>query len=396
MRTLTAIILVAWLNACNKGENNGNGVAGDHPEALKIEVENSSNLWRKDAVVFLPVEKIKAKHPHFNANAFVIFHEQQGLASQANDLSGDGNVDQIVCLADFAPNETNALSVRYATSGALLREYPKRTQAELSHKFGGKFVNRKYEGGAFQNVQYLRVPPEHTDHSFYICYEGPGWESDKVGYRFYLDWRNASDIFGKKMPEMVLQNAGQDGFDSYHEMVDWGMDILKVGESLGMGPLAVWRDGKANRVSQTDRVTCAIVASGAVRSQIQTKYFGWKIGGGSYDVVSNLPITAGSRLTKHEIEILGNPENLCTAIVKLENSALLSPPETNTGWTYLATYGKQSLANDHLGMAVLYRKNDLIGVTGDQHSHVVVLRPATKNFMKARLLRRTAMSICSK
>jgi hypothetical protein len=209
-----------------KGENNGNGVAGDHPEALKIEVENSSNLWRKDAAVFLPVEKIKATPPHFNANAFVIFHAQQGLASRANDLSDDGNVDQIVCLADFVPNETKALSVRYATSGALLREYPKRTQAELSHKFG---------------------------------------------YRFYRDWRNASDIFGKKMPEMVLQNVGQDGFDSYHEMADWGMDILKVGESPGMGSLAVWRDGKANRASQTGRVTCAIVANGAVRSQIQTK-----------------------------------------------------------------------------------------------------------------------------
>jgi hypothetical protein len=268
------------------------------------------------------------------------------------------------------------LTVRYAKSGELPREYPKRVQAELSHKSGGKFVNRKYEGGAFQNVQYLRVPPEHTDHSFYIRYEGPGWESDKVGYRFYLDWRNASDIFGKKTPEMVLQNVGQDGFDSYHEMADWGMDILKVGESLGIGSLAVWRDGKANRVSQTDSVTCTIVANGAVRSQIQTKYFGWKIGAGSYDVVSNLSITAGSRLTKHEIEISGNPENLCTGIVKLENSALLPPPETNTGWTYLATYGKQSLANDHLGMAVLYRKNDLIEVTGDQHSHVVVLKPA--------------------
>lgn len=154
------------------------------------------------------------------------------------------------------------------------------------------------------------------------------------------------------------------------------MDILKVGESLGIGSLAMWRDGKANRVSQTDSVTCAIVANGAVQSQIQTKYFGWKVGDGSYDLVSDLSITVGSRLTEHAIAISGTPENLCTGIVKLENSTLLTTPETNSGWTYLATYGKQSLAEDHLGMAVLYRKNDLIEVAEDQHSHVVVLKPA--------------------
>jgi hypothetical protein len=370
------LIVVASLWGCSATDQTSANLEKAYPETLTFSVKNTAIHARKDAAVVFETTKINAKSPDFNDKAFVILSEGKELASQANDFDGDGNADQIVCVADFAPNETKALTMRYAKSGVLPREYPKRTQAELSHKVGGKFVNRKYEGGAFQNVQYLRVPPEHTDHSFYIRYEGPGWESDKIGYRFYLDWRNATDIFGKKTPDMVLQNVGQDGFDSYHEMADWGMDILKVGESLGIGSLAMWRDGKANRVSQTDSVTCAIVANGAVQSQIQTKYFGWKVGAGSYDVVSDLSITAGSRLTKHAIAISGNPENLCTGIVKLDSTKLLSSPETSEGWAYLATYGKQSLANDHLGMAVLYRKNDLIEVSEDQFSHAVVLKPA--------------------
>ena len=86
----------------------------------------------------------------------------------------------------------------------------------------------------------LRVPPEHTDHSWFIRYEGPGWESDLVGYRFYLDWRNATDIFGKKDHRYgACKDVGQDGFDSYHEPADWGMDVLKVGESLGIGALGL-------------------------------------------------------------------------------------------------------------------------------------------------------------
>lgn len=154
------------------------------------------------------------------------------------------------------------------------------------------------------------------------------------------------------------------------------MDILKVGESLGIGSLAMWHENKAQRVAQTDSVTCAIIANGAVQSQIQTKYFGWKAGAGVYNVVSNLSITAGSRLTQHDVEIDGNPENLCTGIVKLDSTTLLSSPESSEGWVYLATYGKQSLANDKLGMAVLYQKTDLIEVTEDQFSYVVVLKPA--------------------
>ena len=376
MKTLLSIGLVALLLGCS-AKDDGNAVLKKaYPEVITLPVKNPADFARHEAAIVLEIVKLKAKASDFNDKAFVILSEANELASQANDLDGDGNAEQIVCVADFAPNETKPLLVRYAKSGALTREYPKRTQAELSHKVGGKFVNRKYEGGTFQNVQSLRVPPEHTDHSFYIRYEGPGWESDKVGYRFYLDWRNATDIFGKKTLNMVLQDVGQDGFDSYHEMLDWGMDVLKVGESLGIGSLAMWQEDKANRVAQTDSVACAIKANGAVQSQIQTQYFGWKIGNSSYNLISNLSIAAGSRLTKHVVNISGNPENLCTGIVKLDSTKLLISPETSEGWVYLATHGKQSLANDKLGMAVLFRKNDLMKITEDQHSHVVVLKPA--------------------
>ena len=109
---------------------------------------------------------------------------------------------------------------------------------------------------------------------------------------------------------MVLQGVGQDGFDSYHEMSDWGMDVLKVGESLGIGSIGMWHDNKVHRVSQTDSVTCEIVLNGAVESLIRTKYFGWKVGDGNFNLNSELSIFAGSRMTKHHLQIGGNPENI--------------------------------------------------------------------------------------
>src|SRR5699024_10733179 len=102
---------------------------------------------------------------------------------------------------ELAANADITYTIRFNKEGEQTHNYKKRTQAELSIKKGGKFENREYIGGKFENVDSLRVPDEHTDHSWFIRYEGPGWESDKVGYRFYLDWRNATDVFGKTTEE---------------------------------------------------------------------------------------------------------------------------------------------------------------------------------------------------
>ncbi len=169
-----AIAIAASLLGCSAKDESNGILKKTFPESIILSAKNPTALARQDAEIVLEIAQLKAKALEFTGAAFVILADIKELASQAKDLDGDGNADQIVVVADFAPNETKALTVRYAESGELPREYPKRTQAELSHKFGGKFVNRKYEGGAFQNVQSLRVPPEHTDHSFYIRYEGPG------------------------------------------------------------------------------------------------------------------------------------------------------------------------------------------------------------------------------
>ena len=78
------------------------------------------------------------------------------------------------------------------------------------------------------------MPDEHTEiHLFSVGIKGPGWESDKVGYRFYLDWRNAADIFGKKVDTLVLQDVGQDGLIRSHHGV---LMSLKLENHLVLDP----------------------------------------------------------------------------------------------------------------------------------------------------------------
>jgi hypothetical protein len=251
----------------------------------------------------------------------------------------------------------------------------KRTLAELWYKTGGHFEGGKYIGGTeFRKFNSLRVPDECTDHSFYMKYEGPGWESDKIGYRLYLDWRNAIDIFGKKVDTLVLPYIGQDGYESYHLMSDWGQDILKVGESLGIGTLGYWDGKRAQRIAETDSVICRIAQDGNDRSEVQIDYYGWKIDNTSVNLSSSLSIEAGSRDTKYLIEFEGTLPNLCTGIVKMEETATILG-KNNKGWNYLATWGKQSLAGDSLGLAVLFKADQLKEITSDEVSHVIVLTP---------------------
>jgi hypothetical protein len=352
---------------------------------LTVEVSNPTDNSFIDVAIRLDdPEFIKKINTPELAN-FVVKAGEKLLPFQLIDNEKDGNIDQLLVLCNINKQEKYKIKIVPGTEEKPV--FIKRTQAELSVKEGGKWEmvtkengSRQFEyiGGIFKNIEKLRVPDEHTDHSFYIRYEGPGWESDKVGYRFYLDWRNATDIFGKKTTDMVLQNVGQDGFDSYHEESDWGMDILKVGESLGIGSIGYWNGKKALRVADTDSIICEIRQNGVIQSEIVTTYYGWNDAGKNLNLISRISIQAGSRLSLENIVLSEDIENICTGIVKHDSTQVLSSSTNSEEWSYMATYGKQSLNNDYLGMVIFYKNSDLIEIQEDEYSHVLVLKPHNK------------------
>lgn len=168
-------VLFIILSGCTCGD-----LAREYPESFVLEVTNGIDIERKDASVFVNITMIKEKHPDFNPGAFVIMGDGKELSSQMANIAIGDKGEEIVFLADFSPKETKKLTVRYAKQGEKNREYLKRTQGKLSIKSGGKWAGNKYEGGTFKDTNYLKAPVEHTDHSEFIRFEGPGWESDKV------------------------------------------------------------------------------------------------------------------------------------------------------------------------------------------------------------------------
>lgn len=102
---------------------------------------------------------------------------------------------------------------------------------------------------------------------------------------------------------------------------------MKVGDAFGIGAVGIWENGKVERVSKTDGLICEILADGPVHSLLRIKYLGWKTNSGKYDLTSRLSITAGSRLTKHNIIVDKDIDNLCTGIVKNQESVILKSEE---------------------------------------------------------------------
>ncbi len=336
---------------------------------VKVQLQNPSNYVRSESLKIdidpgLADELVLNKHG---------LYQGAGAKIELIKSKENGMLETLVIQTDVEANSIK--EIRLNDLEFVSPETQNRTQAEISVKEGGRWVDRAYkEGQGFKNLDYLRVPDEHTDHSYYIRYEGPGWENEMIGYRFYLDWRNAIDIFGKKTDSLVLQNVGQDGYESYHHMADWGMDIMKAGKSLGIGSVGHYDNGKVLHFQETDSVTCEVVNNEALLSSIETNYYGWKTSSGTVSLKSQIEIKSKERAVKHNILLTDSIKGICTGIVKHKKGEKLASLIGSNGWAYLATYGDQSLVEDGLGMGLIYNVKDVEYLVEGEHDHLIVFK----------------------
>ncbi|GLB48046.1 DUF4861 family protein [Neptunitalea lumnitzerae] len=252
------------------------------------------------------------------------------------------------------------------------------TYAELSIRAGKDWEPKKFGGGAFKNVDSLQLPEGHSDHAYYIRYEGPGWENSQVGYRLYLDWRNAIDIFGKKVDSIVLPYVGQDDYERYHHEAPWGQDILKAGKSLGIGSFGRFMNDTVAHFKNVDKTVC-YVKNDTGKSTVSISYTGWHTGEVSTDLEANLTIYPEDRFTKTEITSSEAFEGFCTGIVKFKDIPLKEKKSAKGTWGYIATYGTQTLVSDtdKLGMAVFYKTAEVATTQEGPHDHLVIFKPFT-------------------
>ncbi len=338
---LMCAVILTGITACTK--NNSlvltNPLAVDRPDETII--LKRADLEAKVGVVpegFAPVLKLNG----------------QNIPSQADDLNGDGNWDEIAFTVHFKASETINLTVEKIA----LAQYPvfeKRTNVRL----GILQADHSY-----LEVDHYMAPSCKDSFKIIAQGESVSWENDKMGFRNYFDCRNVKDLFGKLKPGLIIDKIHTPEIPNYHVLSDWGMDILHCGSSVGSGGLAMLEADSLYRLGSTDGYEYKKVLEGPVRSVFDLIYTGWNVADQNLSAVERISIYPGKYWFQSDVTVSGfsGEKQLVTGIV---TSLLKNEPvdfEANADYRSIATLDVQSLNTDELGMAVLLKNDEVTKV----------------------------------
>lgn len=379
------MVIALAVTACNEpGQQKG-----------QLVIENKDEVDRPNELVVLKRSELQSKVDSLTPGKYILLQEAgRPLVVQHDDLDGDGNWDEIAFLislngkgAQTGGKKTLDISVSDApaTVKAVVRAHVRHMRKNADNTFGDDLVIDSMPAGQpatdFSKQAY---PPFLT--------EGPSWENDKVGFRLYFDVRNGKDIWGKITSRMVLDEVGRDTANNYHAIADWGMDILKVGKSLGAGALALAVKTSAGKDTlvrlgnvNMGLVTYQKITDGPVRAIFRLHYPAWKIldSVAPVSLTEEISIWGGQYFYESKVTINGAPAGarLVTGIVNLHSKEAKNIEES--GYKVLYTYDAQSEKKDNLGMALLVSNEVFDGFittpnanTDIQNTYAIALKTA--------------------
>jgi hypothetical protein len=234
----------------------------------------------------------------------------------------------------------------------------------------------------YVSVKSLDLPATHVIGNKYFPYEGIGWENDLIGYRIYIDERSVADVFGKKTPGVALSKM--DYRNKYHEMAEWGMDVMHVGPSQGIGGLGLIRDGKLGRFGKQAKVRAEVIRQKGREASFRLIHSAVPLDGGALGSVSTrYSIRTGSPLTYVQVEkaSLGQNSFASGLVWHAGNRLIEGSPTKKGGWTYIAAWGENWSQNkDALGIALFYRDGQATRRPIENEAYPIVFTTAKPSY----------------
>ena len=198
-----------------------------------------------------------------------VYFEGKELPSQLDDLEGDGINDEMCFLVDLKRSGTYTCKVILSKTGTQ-KDYPLRTYAELL------LTNPKVKDKTKQNlyIRQLVVTKELEDSYHLVHHHGIAFENELIALRIYFDKRQTLDLYGKKRMGLELHDT-QFYTTQEQRLQGYGEDILWTGNSMGLGALRGWSNGKTQMLDDVAHRGQRIVSHGPVRTIVEMSDGGW-------------------------------------------------------------------------------------------------------------------------
>ncbi|MBC8052797.1 MAG: DUF4861 domain-containing protein [Sphingobacteriaceae bacterium] len=329
-------------------------------QSKSITLSNRSSLALKDRAI--SISRFSLAHADDGKFPLILTASGDTIPSQLDDVDGDMKWDELFFVVNLAPKAKLKLSLNWVN---FVPEFSKRT----SVRFGKRSSANSPVKPKVADTAYIDEMPKKIGYQPYQT-DGPSWENDKVGFRHYFDGRNAKDLFGKRVswmsPETVgltVQGAVE---DNYHVLLNWGRDVLPVGNSIGLGGIALLVKDSLARLGVTvndtknnvQSTSFHIYSEGPVRSVINFHYSDWKTQGRTYQVNETPKIWPGMYAYQNTVSFSGlkGDETLLVGLPDVANDKQLT--EFTVGdWTVIYTHDKQSYNKEFwLGLALILPK----------------------------------------
>lgn len=314
-----------------------------------LHIENNTGYHRKDMTFTFQRDQIEQSLGKINNSQFVLVsHNNRIIPSQLDDLDKDGKWDELFMLGSLKKGEKKKIHMELIES---------KNEPVFIQNTNVRFGNKKSPFEEITSRERLQGEAHAGD---YFQMEGPAWENNLVAFRNYYDQRNSIDIFGKVVSDMVLDSVGIKGQD-YHKMDYWGLDILKVGNSLGAGGIAIMVEDTLYRLGANGKGTYELVVEGPLRSIIRFHYEDALAGNYKYNSTHEIKIQTGSYWYESSVIIDGLDDyELVTGIVsKKADTLIIKKYDSHIAFL---THGRQAEEKDRqiLGLGITMSNKNFI------------------------------------
>ncbi len=317
---------------------------------FSVRAQNTLAIDRSEEIVSVPWSTVLSKISSASAAAIrVTDAEGREIISQAVDNDGNGSVDELIFQASFLAKETRRFTVEATAAAAV----PKRV--------------------------HIRHDEPRDDIA---------WENDRGAWRIYGEGLKKTssamsssgiDVWSKKTRALIVDKWYDKGHDAYHVDTGEGADFFDVGETLGAGGTAVWKNDTLFRADNFK--AWKILANGPLRAVFELRYDPWNAAGLSVSEVKRISVDAGQMVYREESifnTTTAGTTSIPFVIGLVKRPGLIGSTSKVNPWAWVSGWGPTAPKNGghgEIGTAVLIPR-DRVSDWKEAYGHYMAVSSA--------------------